>query len=196
MLIFTISSGIYCQSYDKSYLHHDIMISYGLPATDLFQNVSSSMLDDRFPDRRYIRDNYSGTGIICLTYRYVSENEMMFLGIDGTYNKTKGDIYNVGQLEGELSRTFFTLAIEAQYRYQNMNNVQLYSGVGLGYAFGKETLTPTLESGGLVGKGTVNHIAWQINAIGIRIGNTIAGFAEFGYGYKGIINIGVSMQLY
>ncbi len=196
LLIFILSISLYGQSFDRSYLHHDIMVSYGLPATDMFQDISSKMLDDKFPDKRYIRDNYRGSGIISLTYRHVSKNELMLWGINLDYNQTVGDIYNVGQLEGELKRRFITIAIEGQYRYQNLNKIQLYSGLGIGYSFGNETLVPPVESGTTSGSGSINRIAWQINAIGVRIGSSIAGFIEFGYGYKGIVNTGLSIQLY
>ncbi len=196
LLIFISCTGLFGQSYDRSYLHHDIMVSYGLPATDMFQDINSSMLDDKFPDMRYTRDNYRGSGIISLTYRHVSKNEYMFWGIGASYNQTVSDIYNVGQLEGELKRSFITIAIEGHYRYQNMKKIQLYSGIGIGYTFGNETLVPTTHSGNASSSGSINQFAWQINAIGIRIGNSIAGFAEFGYGYKGIINVGLSIQLY
>ena len=196
LVLITFSSSAYSQSYDRSYLHHDLMISYGMPSTDMFKDINSTMLDDMFPDKRYIRDNYGGSGIINFAYRYVSENEMMFFGLGGSYNQTHGEIYNVGQLEGELKRSFFTLAIEGHYRYQNMNKVQLYSGLGIGYTFGNETLTPTPESGKPSSSGSINSIAWQVNVIGIRVGNSIAGFAEFGYGYKGIVNVGLSVQIY
>jgi len=196
VIFLSTTSIIYCQSYEESYLHHDFMVSYGLPSTDIFQDINSTMLDDKFPDLRYIRDNYRGSGIINLIYRYVSENEMMFLGISGSYNQTVGDIYNVGQLEGELNREFITVAVEGQYRYQNMNKVQLYSGIGIGYTFGNETLNPPASSGNATSIGSINSIAWQINAIGIRVGKSFAGFAEFGYGYKGIVNVGLSLQLY
>lgn len=172
------------------------MLSYGLPTTDLFMDINSTMLDDKFPDRRYTRDNYGGSGIITVTYRRVSKNEFMFWGISAGYNQTKGDIYNVGQLEGELKRSFITVAIEGQYRYQNMKKLQLYSGLGIGYTFGSETLNPPVDSGKTSSSGSINRIAWQINAIGIRIGNSVAGFIEFGYGYKGIVNAGLSVQLY
>ncbi len=195
-LSFIITINLNSQSFDRSYLHHDIMVSYGLPATDMFQNIHSTMLDDKFPDKRYIRDNYGGSGIISLTYRYVSKNEIMLWGINMDYNQTVGSIYNVGQLEGELKRSFVTVAIEGQYRYQNVNKVQLYSGMGIGYSFGSETLTPPKDSGHSNSTGSINRVAWQINAIGIRIGSSIAGFIEFGYGYKGIVNAGLSYQLY
>ena len=196
LLFFSAAAGLYGQSYDRSYLHHDIMLSYGLPSTDMFQDINSTMLDDKFPDMRYIRDNYSGSGIISLTYRHITKNEMMFWGMTVGYNQTKGDIYNVGQLEGELKRSFITVAIEGQYRYQNLKKIQLYSGLGIGYTFGNEILNPPADSGNESSSGNINQFAWQINAIGMRIGNSIAGFIEFGYGYKGIVNAGLSIQLY
>ena len=196
ILSVVINLSLFSQSYDRSYLHHDIMLSYGLPSTDMFQDINSTMLDDKFPDMRYIRDNYSGSGIVSLTYRHITKNEMMFWGITAGYNQTKGDIYNVGQLEGELKRSFITVAVEGQYRYQNMKKIQLYSGLGIGYTFGNEILNPPTDSGNESSSGSINQFAWQINAIGMRIGNSIAGFIEFGYGYKGIVNAGLSIQLY
>lgn len=196
LLLLIASNTLTAQSYDRSYLHHDLMISYGLPSTDLFLNISSSMLDDRFPDKRYIRDNYSGSGIISLTYRKVSKSEMFFWGGSASYNQTKGDLYNVGSLEGEIKRNFLTVAIEGQYRYQNLKKVQLYSGVGIGYSIGNETLTASVGSGKQSSSGSINRFAWQINVIGMRLGNNIGGFIELGYGYKGIINAGLSIQLY
>ncbi len=35
---------------------------------------------------------------------------------------------------------------------------------------------------------------FQLNAVGIRVGKTLASFIEFGFGYKGLINLGVSAQ--
>ncbi len=198
LLLFVLMLGmsIYGQSYDRSYLHHDFMISYGLPATDMFQNLSSNMLDDKYPDKRYIRDNYKGSGIISLTYRHVSKSEMFFWGVAAGYNSTQGDVYYLGSNDGELKRNFISVAFEGQYRYQNLKKVQLYSGLGIGYSFGKEKLTNPTESGSQSTSGTINRIAYQINVMGIRIGDNIGGFVELGYGYKGIVNVGLSIQLY
>jgi len=196
-IVLTITSvNLFSQSFDRSYLHHDLMINYGMATPDLFNKTSSSMLDEKFPDERYIRDNYSGSGIFGLSYRNVLQNEMILLGISANYNKTKCEIYNVGQYEGVLNRTFFTVAVDVQYRYQNMQKVQIYSGVGIGYTFGNETFTPESIHQNQNNTGTINSFAWQINAIGIRVGKAFGGFVEFGYGYKGIVNFGLSFQLY
>lgn len=194
--ILILTSISFSQSFDRSYLRNDIMISYGVPSVDMFQDINSSMLDDIFPDGRYVRDNYGGSGIASLTYRRVSKSEMFFWGFTAGYNTTKGEIYYLGTGEGELKRSFITAAFEGHYRYQNLKKVQLYSGFGIGYTIGNETLTPPPESGKQSSKGSINRIAYQINAIGIRIGSNIGGFLELGYGYKGIINAGFSVQLY
>ena len=196
IIIFLIAHGYsYTQSYDRSYLRNDIILGYGIPSTDMFMPVQSSTLDDYFPDARYLRDNYSGTGVIGITYRRVSHSEMFLWGASVSYNATKGEMYYLGNYEGELKRNFITIAFEGHYRYQNLKKVQLYSGIGIGYSLGSETLTPPGESGKSSVSGSINRIAYQINAIGIRVGNNIGGFLELGYGYKGIVNMGVSIQL-
>lgn len=196
LLIILAGSALYSQSYDRSYLKNDVQISYGIPSTDMFLKISSPMLNDIFPDERYIRDNYGGSGIAMLTYRRVSKSEMFFWGVAAGYNSTKGEVYYLGNPEGELSRSFITVAVEGHYRYQNLKKVQLYSGIGLGYSIGTETLTPPTGSEKGPSSGSINRLAYQINVMGIRIGNNIGGFIELGYGYKGIVNVGLSIQLY
>ena len=195
IILIAISSYSFSQSYDRSYLRNDLTLSYGIPSTDMFLSVQSNTLDDYFPDARYLRDNYSGTGVISFTYRRVSNSEMFLWGASVSYNATNGKMYYLGNYEGELKRNFITVAFEGHYRYQNVNKVQLYSGIGIGYSMGNETLTPSGESGKTAVSGSINRIAYQINAIGIRIGDNIGGFLELGYGYKGIVNAGLSIQL-
>jgi hypothetical protein len=188
--------GISAQSYYHSYDHHDISIGYGLLLPDQFNKFGSSMLDERYPDKRYVRDKYSSMGALFLTYRHMLKNEVMFFGVTAGYGNSSSEIYNVGQYEGELVRQFITVAVEWEYRYVNQGPVQIYSGLGLGYTYGTEKLTPPADKGSPEVSGDVSSIAYQLNAVGIRLGKNFAGFAEFGYGYKGIVNIGFSVQLF
>lgn len=184
------------QSYYRSYDHHDISISYGLFQPDQFQSVESDMLDERYPTKRYVRDEYSSTGSLFLTYRHMFRNEMFLWGITAGLGSSTSKIYNVGQYEGELRRQFYTVALEWEYRYVNQGMVQVYSGIGLGYTIGSEELTPPPETGQAVGDGDISSFAYQINAVGVRFGKKFGGYAEFGYGYKGIVNVGFSVQLF
>lgn len=183
--------SVQAQSYERSYDHNDFQIGYGMFTPDQFMKVNSTMLDDMYPDQLYVRDNYSGTGAIFLTYRHIGKNENWMWGATAGASANSSKIYNLGQFEGDLKRTFVTLAIEGEYRYRNQGVVQLYSGIGLGYSYGTETLTSPEQ---LTTNGNVSTIAYQINAIGVRLGKKYAGFAEFGFGYKGIVNVGLSIQ--
>lgn len=194
-LIF-ISFSIFSQDYYRSYDHHDIMIGYGQFIPDQFKSVNTSMLNDLFPDQRYVRDNYSSMGAIFITYRHIFKNELFLWGITAGVSNSKSEIYNVGQYEGELTRQFYTFAIELNYRYVNQGPIQVYSGIGVGFTYGTETLIPPPEMLTIATTNNISNIAYQINAVGVRLGKKYAGFIELGYGYKGIINVGFSVQLF
>jgi hypothetical protein len=193
MVLFRFING---QNYYRSYDHHDIQVSYGLFHPDQFQSVESDMLNERYPTKRYVRDEYSSTGSIFLTYRHMFRNELFLWGITAGYSSSASKIYNVGQYEGELNRQFITVALEWEYRYVNQGPVQVYSGLGLGFTYATEELTPPPELGVEAATGNISTFAYQLNAVGIRIGKKFGGFAEFGYGYKGIVNLGFSVQLF
>jgi hypothetical protein len=190
-VIFLSAMGVQAQSYMRSYDHHGFQIGYGMFTPDQFFEVNTSMLDELFPEKRYVRDNYSGTGGLFLTYRHVGKNENWMWGVTAGASTNTSKIYNVGQYGGELERTFITAAFEGEYRYRNQGVVQLYSGLGLGFTYGMESFTTPEQ---ITTTGNISNIAYQINVIGVRLGTKYAGFAEFGFGYKGIVNIGFSMQ--
>ncbi|MCF6169631.1 MAG: outer membrane beta-barrel protein [Bacteroidales bacterium] len=183
--------GMQAQSYMRSYDHHDLQIGYAMFTPDQFFDVNTSMLDELYPEKRYVRDNYSGTGGVFITYRHIGKNENWLWGVTAGASANTSEIYNVGQYAGELKRTFITAAIEGEYRYRNQGPVQLYSGLGLGFTYGTETLTTPEQ---IATTGNISGVAYQLNVIGLRLGTKFAGFAEFGFGYKGIVNIGFSMQ--
>ncbi len=187
-------NGLNAQGYYKSFDHHDISLSYGIVIPDQIKHFSSKTLDDLYPDELYVRDRYSSPGALFLTYRHKFRNDFMFWGITFGMSSSSGKIYNMGQYEGEIKRKFYTGAFDWEYRYFNQGIIQVYSGIGLGFTFGNETFTPneiTQES-----TGTIANVAFQVNAVGIRVGKRIGGYIEFGYGYKGVVNLGFSAQLY
>jgi opacity protein-like surface antigen len=190
----SISIGSFSQSYDVSFYRNDISINYGFPSVDMINKVSTSDLDNYFPDNRYLSDNYNGSGVINFVYRRSSRNTKFMWGTSFSYNRFTSDIFYLGTYEGQLNRSFFNWGIEANYKYQNLNKVQLYSGIGVGFRFGNEELTPPIGSEKEGTKGSISQISYQINALGIRFGSSIGGYLELGYGYKGIITAGISYQ--
>ena len=196
ILVLASFVSLKAQSYEHSYDHHDISIAYGAFIPDQFRTVESTMLDDLFPDKRYVRDRYASMGVLLINYRHMLRNEFVFLGVSAAYSSSSSEIYNVGQFEGDLDRQFITAAIEAEFRWVNLNMLQVYSGVALGYTYATESLTPPAESGAPDESGNISTVAYQLNGAGIRIGRKFAGFIEFGYGFKGIVNVGFSAQFF
>jgi hypothetical protein len=193
-LIF-ISFSLLSQSYYRSYDHHDISVSYGLFTPSQFTDVNSPMLNDLFPAELYVSDNFKGSGAISITYRHMFKNENILWGFTAGMSNASWEIYNVGADEGELKGTYYTIALDWQYRWRNQGVIQMYSGLDLGYTFGQETLTP-VEPGLASTSSNIGQFGYQINAVGARIGKKFGGYVEFGYGFKGIINLGLSLQLF
>lgn len=197
LTIVIFSASLSAQGFYRSYDHHDISVSYGMFLPDQFNNINSSMLNDLFPEQRYVGDEYTSTGAIFLTYRHMFHNELFLWGITAGLSSSSSQVYNVGQYEGELKRQYYSVALEWEYRYVNQGIIQVYSGLGVGFTYGTEELTPPpSELNTVSSTGDISTVAYQINAVGIRIGKKFGGYAEFGYGYKGIFNIGFSVQLY
>lgn len=191
-----LSASLFSQDYYRSYDHHDIRAGYGLFIPDQFIPVKSHMLDELYPGSRYVRDNYSSIGTIFLTYRHIFRNELFMWGVTAGMSNSKSEIYNVGQYGGELKRSFYTVAVEWDYRYVNQGPIQVYSGIGLGFSYATEEFTPSAESTLSHKTGNISNIAYQLNAVGVRLGKKYGGFIEFGYGYKGLVNAGFSLQLF
>ncbi|AXT62568.1 hypothetical protein D1816_20120 [Aquimarina sp. AD10] len=127
-------------------------------------------------------DDENNAGAINVGYKYAVSDRWMLGGII-VYEKITNDI----NLQGETVRgtaTVTTVGAEFDYRYISTQYFQMYSGFGVGYTFGNEK--PTEDN--------INHFNCQLTGAGIRVGSTLAGFAELGFGYKGVINFGISLR--
>jgi len=70
----------------------------------------------------------------------------------------------------------------------------MYSGLGLAYTYGTlkyDSSTPQEESS----TDNISLPNFHLTGVGLRVGKSFGGFAEFGFGYKGIVNMGLSYQL-
>ncbi len=99
-----------------------------------------------------------------------------------------------------FTQQFFniTLMFRFDFHYANFKYVQLYSGLSLGgtavilqlksrgsgWSYIDRYSARDLSVGGLP--------AFQVNLFGIRIGTVVGLYIEFGYGYSGIVNAGIS----
>lgn len=173
------------------YLHHDITASYGIVTTDQVADVLKDVLTTIFSFGTYEKDNYNYSGALFLTYKRPVTFRLHLGGTIGMDN-VSGDLVSDNIKYGEFATSHTTLATEADLRWVKRNWLQMYSGLGLGYTFTSEQGTYTNT-----GESDINrsgHLAIQANALGIRLGKRLGGFMEVGFGYKGILNFGLSYQ--
>jgi len=178
----------------QSWNHHDISLSLGLFHPEGITELKSNILDKLFNDERYVRDNFIETASIFFTYKHILLNDRLMLGSSLGMSQNKGKIYYLGNMKGNIKRNSYTIFFEFYYRYINSPTVQIYSGAALGISYINENFYPSDGSASSQNSSFVP--AYQLSVIGIRIGRNLAGFIEFGYGYKGIINLGLSFQFY
>lgn len=78
----------------------------------------------------------------------------------------------------------------ASFYYYRTKNVQVYSGADIGFFLNREIF----KSENTYEKRNDIFFSFQLNAAGVRFGNKFGGYIEFGYGSKGILNLGLSYK--
>ena len=136
-----------------------------------------------------INRSYSPT--FHLNYYKAKSNELS-IGLGAAYEKATGDYQQNNQIVGNFVRHSYTLAAEGKYLYLNRRIISLYGVLGFGFTLNKqETQKPADWTDFFVKK---QHLNWHINPIGIQVGKKVAGFAEYGFGYKGTLNAGINYR--
>lgn len=121
-----------------------------------------------------------------LTYRYAIKNNWNIF-VDGYYQEIKRTAYSTTGKIGEADFNYFTVGVGTDYSYLHKGIFRLYSGLAVGYTFEDASY-----SGNISSEDDGGFFNFHINALGVRVGKKLAGTAEIGFGYKGIINAGIS----
>ncbi len=130
----------------------------------------------------------SAKGSINLQYaRRLSK--VIKLGVTASFNPVKSRVEFKQGYYSHDSWYFISLMPRIDFLYLNRGIFSMYSGLAVGatYYIDKNT---TSDQGSSTLQGWL--FAFQINALGFRVGKDIGGFAEFGFGDQGLINIGIS----
>jgi hypothetical protein len=124
-----------------------------------------------------------------------------YLGKNVAFGLTAGEQWinyqfiNTGQKIAQprsfpLNGSIVTVAGELKGAYVNLRYFQLYGLLGLGVRFfnmdasARNDWTPAF---------ILSNTQWT--PLGLRFGNSFGAFAEFGIGYKGLLNTGISYRL-
>lgn len=153
--------------------------------------------------------NHKFSGIVALGYNF-SISPKLSLGIDGNYGYGSADFYIDDLAEIPLPEPFFvcrsaissyTVHLNGAYTYWRQGAMECSGGLYLGVCIMDEQLQNINERDlnryGLTMPKESDKVrfSYHITAVKFRYGDMIGGFAELGFGYRGLLNVGLSIKI-
>lgn len=182
----------------------DVSLSAGIGSMYRLQRLIQTDSDPTgFYASNYSRKGTRGGGPFFLSF-HASLGKRFMLGggfgiewEEGNYGEPAGPVL------GEYRQQSFTAAFEVRYAWMmEWSQWRLYSKAGFGPSMinSYSGYYSTYNGQTVVSESAevrfIGGIAYQVSPFGIEWGRTIAGFAELGYGYKGILHAGIACRFH
>ena len=168
---------------------HEFSVSAGALTTNDILDLYTSVLTTTFTMGYYKEENKDISAAYGASYKYYLTKRFS-LGADFTYQSMTADAVSGDQQVGTTDKSFYTFAARADFNYVANPAFKLYSGIGIGFTQINQEYTPNSsgDTPNTINEGTIN---FQINALGIKVGRGFGAFLEGGFGYRGIVNVGL-----
>lgn len=167
-----------------------------LGGTDVGTFVGNSIVGDilEFQEPGYQRTNYRNMGPFAFSFKIMPYNRLTVGGVL-QYESINSDLNYFGESLGNQSLSLFTAALEMDYRYISSKTLQVYFSFGAGTTVAQQDFMSNQPEGeGSFSKSYEPVPSYHVNVLGIRLGKAIGIFGELGFGYKGLLNVGLSFQ--
>lgn len=165
---------------------HQISAGYGVGSSNQILDVFENIISTIFVPNASLNET-SSMGEFRLAYAYTPKEKWHF-GVAFSYSQTDYDVANNGAKIGEQTNSYYTMAAETSYSYLKKEKLNLYSLLGAGATVAKseqsQNSTNTSEDS------TDTIFNFQVTPFGISYGKQWGGFAEVGFGYRGILSFG------
>jgi len=110
------------------------------------------------------------------------------IGVTASVNPISTLITGKSGAEFSYNYYLFTLMPRIDFYYVNKGIFSMYSGIEVGASL----ILWQDRTGSSVSNDTGMSAAFHVNAFGMRVGKDIGAFMEWGYGFRGVVNFGVS----
>lgn len=164
---------------------HEIQLGAGIWSTTEIVDIFGNVLATGLTGGAYQSKDATYSGAFHLGYKYSIAPKIAIGGIF-VYENSSSDAYIDNASAGQFKNNYYTLAAEMDYKYIKKKNLSLYGVLGAGATLYGQKYE---ESNKNVSENTVNF-NFQISPLCIKLGNKVGGFAELGFGYKGILSVG------
>ncbi len=168
---------------------NEISLGYGImPTTEWFKSMQNRF-DYTFSGTK-IKRSHSGSFTVSYL-RCVYKN--VFVGILLSYNRFKTSITGAhsGEHLTDIYYRNFSVMAGVKYNWFNTRLISLYSTTFIGEDFENAKWKNTNPAFGVVDVVPDACFVWQVSPIGIEVGKSIMGFAEFGFGQVGCAYAGI-----
>ncbi len=169
-------------------LKNGIQAGYGILSVPLMIEQTGDILLTIFSIGFYDQpDKVSSTGVLNLGYNYYI-NRRISVGVDYGWEKIS-ITWNDDRPEGYESYTVIINSITGGLKYHFIvkQNFGMYSRLLVGVAIpvrSKETFHPF----------PIPDLAFQLTPVGVFYGNKFQVFSELGYGFRGLLNLGINIK--
>lgn len=182
----------------------NLQISDGMPIT--FFNSFFFALGDIFasPFSNYssARETKNAFGHLGLSYKHTFNN-WFAMGIMGSYQLDKMHYVFTHKNDPSIvksgDRKLHSVLIMPTFEFTYVSKpiLQLYGGFDAGLSLFKNESVSYDENGNISDEREqwTPFFAAQLTPIGIRVGKQVAGFAEVGFGFRGVFTAGLSIRL-
>lgn len=186
---------------------HEIYVHYGSPTVMELVTLLPAPKEFRGDTKDQVFVGAPGIGY------NISLSEDFSLGIFGGYSYSKANIYALppkGVNADELllygiGVRSYVGQLSANWVYFKENDLEMSTGLYLGAAFWDEDIHLYADQGILTGLITedfdIPHsseqwkFSYHFTACKVRYGDTFGVFGELGFGYRGLVNVGLSIKL-
>ena len=171
---------------------NEFKVGYGAFSSIQFLDLASDLTITGATAGNLAYDNKKFSNTLYGSYKHALNDNIM-LGATFAYERIEDDAKSGKNIIGKRDSKNYTAAVEADYYYMSDTFIRMYSGLGLGYSFNNQKFRssdPDYKNQ----DDNLSHFNFHVNAFGIRVGNALGVFAEVGFGYKGIVNAGLSYQ--
>lgn len=180
---------------------NEIYVQYGAPTIIELSTVLTAEINSE--NYQGDSENHKFSGVAGVGYNFYITPRVS-LGIYGGVGYASADMYIARQGETIYKEPVklckskvmsYVGELSGSYTYWQRGNMELSGAVYLGFAFQDEDIDLYTDKYYIPKENDRWKVSYHLTALKFRIGEAIGGFAELGFGYRGLVNVGLSIKI-
>lgn len=187
---------------DSEYFpRNEVYVQYGTPSIIELTTI----LNSEYRSEGYDGDsrNHKFSGIAAVGYSFFVHPRVS-VGLDFGYGYGSADMYITDSDAAPVTSPIFVCRsainsysahVSASYTYWQQGPMECSGALYLGVSYQDESIERGNEDYFIPEANDRLRFSYHITAIKFRYGETFGGFAELGFGYRGLLNVGLSIKI-